>query len=245
MKSVTGLILLAQILAGTCSAGHAAEPDEAEEAAIAALKKLGGDVSPSSVSFRDAEVTDADLVHLKAMPGVTNASFIGCKKLTGAALEHVDKGMKGLTTLYLPNTGVGDAGLGHLKGMAKLANLYLSGTKVGDRGLEHLRGVKSLRVLYLDKTKVTDAGLDHLSGLGGLVTLSLNGTSVTDAGLKKLAALKKLAFLHLNDTSVTDDGIEHLTELKGLVRLDLKGSKVTDAGAKRLKEALPKCEIAR
>jgi RNA polymerase sigma factor (sigma-70 family) len=213
-----------------------------QQAAIAALKKLGGDVTPDRVSFRRVEVTDADLIHLKPLTGVTLVWFVGSTKVTDAGLEHF-KGMKGLETAYLDDTGVGDAGLAHLKGMAKLTNLYLSGTKVGDPGLKQLKEMASLRVIYLDELKVTDAGLDHLAGLDQLKTLSLNGTKVTDAGLKKVAGLTKLYSLHLNDTAVTDDGLAHLKKLTNLRRLDLKGTKVTDAGIERLKEALPNCKI--
>ena len=39
------------------------EPGEGPEAAIAALKKLGGDVSSERVTFSNSEITDADLIH--------------------------------------------------------------------------------------------------------------------------------------------------------------------------------------
>ena len=215
---------------------------ETQAEAIAALRKLGGDVTPERVSFRRVEVTDADLIHLKPLTGVNLVWFVGSKKVTDAGLENF-KAMKNLETAYLDYTGVGDAGLAHLKGLTNLKNLYLSETKVGDPGLKQLKEMDHLRVIYLDRLKVTDAGLDHLTALDKLVTLSLNGTKVTDAGLKKLAALKKLAYLHLNDTAVTDDGLAHLKALDNLRHLDLKGTKVTDEGVKRLAEALPNCKI--
>jgi WD40 repeat protein len=217
---------------------------DAEQAAIDALKKLGGDVTSSSVSFRNAEIGDADLVHLKAITGVTKISLIGCRNVTDVGLSHM-KGMKELTTLYLPSTGVGDSGLEHLKEMPKLTNLYLSETKVGDSGLEHLKRINSLRVLYADCHNITDAGLKHLSGLSGLVDLSLKRTKVTDAGLQDIARLTKLAYLHLNDTAITDAALEHLKKLTSLVRLDLTRTQVTDAGVGQFKQAVPKCEVVR
>ncbi len=96
-------LLIALLLVAT-TPGYSAEPDDGQEAAIAALKKLGGDISSTKVALiRNQKVTDADLMHLKAL--------------------------KNLTTLYLPYTNVGDAGLQKLKGLTKLTNLYLPGTQ--------------------------------------------------------------------------------------------------------------------
>jgi len=241
------------------------EPVEGQAAAIAALQKLGADVSPDSVSFRNAEIADADLVHLKKMTGVTKVALIGCKNVTDAGLANL-QGLKDVNTLYLPYTSVGDAGLEHLRGMTSLTNLYLTGTKVGDSGLVHLKGMAGLRVLYLDCPGVTDAGLEHLQGLR-LVTLSLNDTKVTngglkhltgmnnlyelrlsrtkitDAGLADLKVLGELRDLFLQETEVTDAGLENLKALTKLKHLDLSKTKVTDAGFKKLQQALSNCLI--
>src|SRR6185436_4842937 len=131
IQTVWALPVCVLILA---TSGFADEPAEGQAAAIAALRKLGADVSSESVSLRNSEVTDADLIHLKGMTSVTKVALMNCKKVTDAGLMHL-KGLKKVETLYLPYTSVGDAGLEHLKGMTSLTNLYLSGTKVGDDGL--------------------------------------------------------------------------------------------------------------
>jgi hypothetical protein len=264
MKSQTAWTLLPVWLLVLATSGFSDEPAESPEAA-AALRKLGADVSADSVSIRSAEVTDADLIHLKGMTSVTKVALMGCKKVTDAGLVHLE-GLKNVETLYLPYTSVGDAGLAHLKGMTGLTNLYLSGTKVGDEGLAHLKGTASLRVLYLDCPGVSDAGLEHLAGLR-LVTLSLNDTKVTNAGLKHLTGMKNLYELRLSrtkvtdagladlkevaeirdlflqQTEVTDAGLENLKVLTKLKHLDLTKTKVTEAGVKKLQQALPNCSI--
>jgi hypothetical protein len=213
-----------------------------QEQAIAALKTLGAEASATSVSLRESDVANVDLIHLRDLPDATKVSLIGCRNVSDAGMSHLAK-LEKLETLYLPLTSVGDDGLSHLKGLTALVNLYLSETRVTDAGLAHLNDMGSLRVLYLDRLKLTDSGLAHLRGLDKLVALSLNGTKVSDAGLKHLGAMSKLSQLHLNDTTISDAGIEQIARLISLAHLELKGSKVTEAGAERLQRALPKCKI--
>ena len=126
------------LVVGTLGCGDKPEP-------VATIEKLGGKVgydegSPErpivQVNFQLAEVTDAHLVHLKAL----------------TSLQHLD----------LSITQVTDAGLEHLKGMTSLRVLYLERTWVGDAGLEYLKGLTSLRVLNLGRTPFTDAGVNEL-----------------------------------------------------------------------------------
>ena len=95
---------------------------ESQDAAVAAIRKLGGNVtfdekSPGkplvSVDLMDSKVTDAGLVHLK--------------------------GLTKLQSLSLISTKVTDAGLVHLKGLTKLQSLNLSFSKVTDAGVKDLQ----------------------------------------------------------------------------------------------------------
>ena len=117
-----------------------AAPGEGQDAAIAAIEKLGGTVEygdrRKAVSLRDCKITDADLKHLKGLPG--------------------------LTDLELRGTAVTDSGLAHLKDLNKLVILNLYDTTVGDAGLEHLKGLTKLNFLMLKQTNVTDAGARKL-----------------------------------------------------------------------------------
>jgi hypothetical protein len=116
-----------------------------EDAAVAAIEELGGEVTfdeknpgkPVIVNLLATEVTDAGLVHLK--------------------------GLTGLQMLGLSGTKVTDAGLIQLKWLTGQESLNLSNTKVADAGLVHLKGLKSLHTVNLALTEVTDAVGAHSS----------------------------------------------------------------------------------
>ncbi|HZU37104.1 MAG TPA: protein kinase, partial [Gemmataceae bacterium] len=137
------------------------------------------------------------------------------KHVTDAGLVHL-KDLKGLTALGLRETQVTDAGLVHLKELKGLTYLNLDGTQVTEAGLVHLKELKGLATLELAVPRVTDAGLVYLiKELKGLTGLSLRQTQVTDAGLVHLIKeLKGLTNLDLAGTQVTDTGLVHLKELK-------------------------------
>jgi hypothetical protein len=172
---------------------------ESQDAAVAAIKKLGGKVTfdeenPGKpvvdVDLSHSSTKATDLVHLKGLTSLQTLDLNGTK-VTDAGLEHL-KGLTNLHSLHLGKTKVTDTGLVHLKGMTSLHSLHLGKTKVADVGLVHLKGLTSLQLLNLGDTQVTDAGLVHLKGLTSLHTLSLSGSKVSEAGVKDLqAALPK------------------------------------------------------
>jgi hypothetical protein len=180
MKLQRAWLLAMVLLLVAGMAGYSAEPDAEQEAAIAAIKKLGGKVHVDdkrpgkpvvAVGLRSTRVTDAGLVHLK-----------GLTQLQGLDLNF---------------TKVTDAGLVHLKGLTKLQVLYLWRTEVTDAGLVHLKGLTQLQSLNLLSTEVTDAGLVQLKGLTQLQSLDLRSTRVTDEGVKNLQqALPKCIIDH-------------------------------------------------
>ena len=159
--------LLVLMLVFGCGFGwfaHEVQQARAQREAVKAIEELGGMVycEPASggmirnrsglgrevaggrlvwgrSGYRETQVTDAGLVHLR--------------------------GLTQLRLLYLNNTQVTDAGLAHLRGLTQLQELDLASTQVTDAGLEHLRGLTQLEWLNLDSTQVTDAGLEHLRGL--------------------------------------------------------------------------------
>lgn len=124
--------------------------------------KMKDPYSLSSLSLRDANITDAGLGHLR--------------------------GMIGLRWLWLDGTKVTDAGLEHLKYMTGLVWLDLDRTKATDIGLEQLKELKGLKYLYLSGTKVTDIGLKQLKELTELERLDVSGTQVTTEGLADFRA---------------------------------------------------------
>ena len=169
----TGLLALTlALVGGVFLAGVAIPRDDpglTRERAITEIEKLGGsvdidDANPEmpavAVDFGDTQVTDAGLVHLKALSE--------------------------LQTLRLAHTRVSDAGLLHLEGLTQLKTLDLFRTKITDAGLAHLKGLPNLQTLTLSFTKITDAGLEHLKGLTKLQMPWLTDTRVTEAGIDQL-----------------------------------------------------------
>ena len=68
----------------------------------------------------------------------------------------------------------------------EVSTVFLSDTQIADAGLVHLSGLTSLGALFLNNTQITDAGLAHLKGLTSLLYLHLENTQITDAGVAKL-----------------------------------------------------------
>jgi hypothetical protein len=216
MRSAT-TVGLASVLAAVVVAAPLPQRDEREEQreAVAAIRKLGGEVSydyqrpkpdkpnvfdPEAkpqdrdalprvvrVSLRDTEATDDDLKVLAKFPDLENLDLTGTR-ITGAGLAHLER-LKNLRSLCLWRTQADDAGLGHIKGLTKMWQLVLDETQVTDAGLVHLKEMTGLEEwLGLTKTRVTDAGLKHLEGFTALKSLNLRHTQVTKGGIRKLRA---------------------------------------------------------
>jgi len=223
--------------------GDSVKPSGGQEAARAAIEKLGGKIKTDSdnnvveVSFLWKPVADADLEHVKGFAKLEclnlNCESFARNQITDAGLEHI-VGLKDLRRLYLGDTNVSDAGLKHLKELKGLEALNLSGTGVSDAGLEHLKELSQLEDLLVDHTQVTGAGLEHLKGLVKLQSLYLHTTKIDDAGLEHLKGMTELERLALDHTKITDAGLQHVKGLTKLKRLTLKNTGVTDAGLKNL-----------
>jgi internalin A len=157
------------LLAGLLLAVPSLYADEAEDKAVAAVKKLGGKVK------RD----DKDPAH--PVVGVDLSRI----KLTVEDMKEL-AALKNLQTLILWDTQVTDAGLKDLAALKNLQALNLGATQVTDAGLKELANFKELQTLALSHTEVTDAGLKELANLKELKTLDLSETKVTDTGVAEL-----------------------------------------------------------
>ena len=145
-----GFVLVVGTLGCGDKSAAVSEPGPVSErdAAIAAIRKLGGYVgydedSPErpiiSVSLMKTGATDADLEHLKGLTSIQRL-WLHWTQLTDAGLEHL-KGLTRLQTLNLQRTQVTGAGLEHLKGMTNLQSLNLLGAQVTDAGFRELRKI--------------------------------------------------------------------------------------------------------
>lgn len=161
--------VLGILITSFASAEEKPVPTDAEKAAMAEIRKSGGQVMELAqndarldVAFHlaDGKITDDSLVPLKSLPKIAQLNLRG-REITNAGLVHL-KDLKGLVRLHLEKSKITDEGLEQLKGLENLEYLNLYGTTVSDAGLKHLEGLKKLRKLYLWQTQVTDVGVAGL-----------------------------------------------------------------------------------
>ena len=143
--------------------------DEAEDRAVALIKKLDGSFE------RDKRKAEKPVIRV-------NLEF---SKACDADLKILS-GLKHLQALNLDGTTVTGAGLKELASLKGLQDLHLHSTKVGDADLKELATLKGLQFLNLTATKITDAGLKELAALKRLEVLNLTGTKVTKVAVQQL-----------------------------------------------------------
>jgi hypothetical protein len=230
---------------------------EAEDKAVQAIEKLGGNVLRNEddpgrpvvvVDLSGTDVTDNDLKALTPLASLVSLDLHGTR-VTGSGLEALAH-LKKLERLYLSDSALDDRDSGitdrGLKGVGKLRNLtilHLGGTHISNAGVKNLAQLVNLRELSLMGTDITDDGLKHLAALTSLTRLGLEFTKIGDDGLKQLAPLKNLSELSLWKTCISDQGLKHLISHKKLTQLGLFDTAVTANGVKQLRKSLPKCEI--
>jgi hypothetical protein len=141
----------------------------------------------NEVDLDGSPITDADLVHVAALPD--------------------------LRILNLSNTKITDSGLAHIAKLDRLKFLYLFETPITDAGMEHLRGLPRLEVLCLDRTQITDVGLKSLEDLPRLERLHVHSRApITDAGLESLKKHTRLFELRVGGAGVTEAGVDALRQ---------------------------------
>src|SRR5262249_24834464 len=176
-----------------------AEADQA--AAVAALKRLGGEVG----TF---EVIETGEIHFK--------------------LDKGDKAdPKKLPVLHFP--GADDKLLSRLPKSDAAVGLDLRGTKVGDAGMKAVANLKGLQLIALGNTGIGDDGLKELFSCKELLLLDLSGTKVKSDALRQLDQFKDLRALDLSRCgAATDKGVRDLGLVKELRSLNLEKTRVTD-----------------
>lgn len=134
--------------------------------------------------------------------------------------------------LNLNKTKVSDEFLADVNG-TRIYSLGLARTGIGDAGIKHLRGSARLWDLNLRFTQITNACLDDLATISNLRTLDLSSTKIDGEGLKKLAPLK-LRELNVENTNLDDSAVDTLVALAAVERLRLTDTKVTMDGLRKL-----------
>lgn len=232
-----------------------------EQAAIAAIKSLGGWAKTEAIDGHDHVVevnmvyhedeeqgrqenrilSDECLYYVRKFPKLKGL-FLYRTQATDDALAHLDEMENLETVLIWDASAISDAGVAILT--TKLPNLksvHISNSKIGDESLKHFSKLHKLESLSLQGNHFTDQGLAYLAGMTQLQVLSLGlgENEITDDGLKNLSGLAQLKQLDLQRSKITDAGLTHLRGLKKLERFFYSGSKVTDEGFRELCRDIP------
>jgi len=220
----------------------AQQTPQAEQAAIAAIIKLGGEVEIKPIDGQQ-HVVDLNMVYVVNEEGIRHEN----DQMTDESLAYVPKFTK-LRSLALTGKQITDKGLANLRGMGSLTHVYLwDATELTDVGAAHLATLPNLEFLDLEKSKVTDEALRLLSRLPKLTALSFQNNPFTDKGLEYLNGMTQLEQLLVGwvddgddpeikiNNKITDAGLRHLAGLTNLNTLDLQSTAVTDAGLVHLR----------
>ena len=70
--------------------------------------------------------------------------------------------------------------------LARVTTLFLANTQITDAGLKDIAKMQQLISLGLEDTKITDAGLKDIAKLQNLTVLSLGNTKITDDDVAEL-----------------------------------------------------------
>ena len=191
-----------------------------EDASIAAIKALGGQVTKISLLSDPA-------THF----GVT----FEARTMTQAHVEAID-GLDRVTDIYLFSTKETDWFLRNVGNPARLRTLLIQSTDLTSSGFSELPRFKNLVALSLKALDVTADDLGSIGRLTSLKSLNLAKSNLSGEGFVRLKTLDKLTVLLLNDTGIGDDAMVHLSSFPHLRSLDLRNTKVTDAGVPHLVE---------
>ena len=189
----------------------------------------------------DTRIEDRDLAVVAGLPKLNNLQ-IGARGITEAGLARLAES-RSLTCLGLADTSIAD-----LRPLSPrlhaISTLWMENSHLTDAGIEPLPRGMRLTDLTIAGSRMTDAGLDHLASLTSLWSLRLDRSAITDAGLARLKSLKSLETLSLTETELTDSSVETLAGFQSLKSLNLDRSGISPAGIERLKQALPKARIS-
>lgn len=180
------------------------------------LQRIGRIRSLTGCRLNRADITDAGLASLAALPALEEVHVCHCDRVT-------------------------DSGLLALK---QVPRLVLFGSQITDQTLTVLKDFPRLQLLGLRSDSLSDEGLSALADIPWLTRLALDHChSLSDEALVRLAAMENLEMLTIHGADITDRGMEYVGRLPRLGRLLIaacdermrSGLRITDAGLVHLK----------
>lgn len=223
----------------------------AEQAAIAALEKLGAQIERDEqasgrpvvgVTLLKSEPANEDLRHLRAFPQLGKLLVDGTR-ISDDGLAHLTV-LTNLRELTLSQRSqITDAGMAHLAKMSRLQSLGLDWCRLTDEGVRQIKGLSDLRSLRVVSaiphtsalSRITDKSCESIKDLSRLESLTIMNGDLSSSGLAHLAGLTNLTLLNLGaNPMIGSAGLQHLRELARLKSLYLFGTGVNDEGLKAL-----------
>ena len=243
--------LVASLAAVACAAdpadvATARKRVEAAGSGAACVVDAAGTVTEIVVT--DGSGVTADDVKLFArLDGLTKLQILNCRGFDDAMVADL-KGLRGLTSLAITNSGITDAAVETIAtAFPDLVDLDLSSnTNLTGAAMKSIASLPKLERLALVQTRFNDLNTRRLSKLGELKALDLRGnmeagdmtlgvvgrlpnlrafkhrsTVVTDEGLAQLAAAPALDSLLAQDFAITNASGPHLAAMKNLASLEI------------------------
>ena len=192
-------------------------------------------------------VTSDDVALFGRLAGLEKLQILNCRAFDDAMVSHL-KGLTGLTSLAITNSGITDAGVETIAAaFPDLVELDLSSnTNLTGAAMKSIVSLPKLERLALVQTRFNDLNTRRLSKLGALKALDLRGnmeagdmtlgvvgglpnlqafkhrsTVVTDEGMAQLAASPVLDSLLAQDFAITNASGPHLAAMKNLTSLEI------------------------
>ncbi|HVW01372.1 MAG TPA: hypothetical protein VHB77_13560 [Planctomycetaceae bacterium] len=169
-----------------------------------------------TVSFVDADLTDAGLRSLRRMRRLQHLEFILGRGITDAGLAHL-AGSPQLTELMLDQVNITDASLSMIGRLPKLERLRVYLSNVTGSGLPELAHAKHLRSLDIRIDEEPARCLESLDRLEALEELRLAGRGIRNASLSPLRLPPRVRSLDLSRAEVGDTQDPDLVELLAAV----------------------------
>ncbi|MCE9555260.1 MAG: hypothetical protein K8T91_18065 [Planctomycetes bacterium] len=109
--------------------------------------------------LQGARIDAKALAPLAKAPKLTTLNLSGCSAIDDEALKHIGK-IHTLTTLYLNNTAITDAGLLELRGLDNLSSLSILAPRVTSRAVGRLKAMPTLLHLSHAPVSLSEGGIE-------------------------------------------------------------------------------------
>jgi hypothetical protein len=181
-------------------------------------------------------LTPEDLAAFAELTGLHKLRIENCRSLDDATVEGL-KGLAGLDTLAITNSGITDAAVATIAAsFPGLVDLDLaSNTNLSGAALRSIAGLVKLERLNLMQCRFNDIHTRRLAKLPELEAVDLRGNmEAGDLTFDVLGRLPKLRTVKHRSSSVTDDGLARLAASRTLEALLAQDFVITDAAGASL-----------